>query len=51
MIRNVIRGAAILALAVLGACDKQLTIDNPNSADTQRAFQTPADIESFLGSY
>jgi hypothetical protein len=51
MMRNIIRGAAVVALAVLGACDKQLTVDNPNSANTQRALQTPADIEAFLGSY
>ena len=51
MMRNIIRGAALVALAVLGACDKQLTVDNPNSANTQRALVTPADVEAFLGSY
>jgi len=51
MMRNVIRGAALIALVALGACDKQLTVDNPNSADTKRALVTPADIEAFLGSY
>ena len=28
MIRNVIRGAALLALMALGACEKQLTVNN-----------------------
>ena len=51
MMRNIIRGAALVALAGLGACDKQLTIDNPNAANTARALATPADVESFLGSY
>ena len=51
MMRNIIRGAALVALTVLGACDKQLTVDNPNSANTKRALVTPADIEAFLGSY
>lgn len=41
----------MLALVALGACDKQLTVQNPNSADTKRALVTPADIESFVGNY
>jgi hypothetical protein len=51
MMRNILRGAALVALTVLGACDKQLTVQNPNSADTKRALVTPDDIENFLGSY
>lgn len=51
MIRNVIRGAALLALMALGACEKQLTVNNPNSPNTSQALASPADLENFLGSY
>jgi hypothetical protein len=51
MMRNIIRGAALVALTLVGACDKQLTVQNPNADDASRAFVTPSDIENFLGSY
>src|SRR5205807_281314 len=35
----------------LGACDKQLTVSNPNSPDAKKALSAPADVENFIGSY
>jgi hypothetical protein len=51
MMRNIIRGAALIALAALGACDKQLTVGNPNSPNASQALASPSDLENFLGSY
>jgi len=51
MMRNFIRGAALVALAALGACDKQLTVANPNSPNASQALASPSDLENFLGSY
>jgi hypothetical protein len=53
MIRNWIRYAALAGVVVaLGACgEKELTVTNPNNADTKRVLDTPADVESLLGTY
>ena len=51
MMRNIIRGAALVALAVAGACDKQLTVANPVSPNASQALASPSDLENFLGSY
>lgn len=51
MMRNFLRCAGIAALVVLGACEKQLTVSNPNSPDAAKALASPADLENFLGSY
>ena len=40
-----------MALVALGACEKQLTVNNPNSPNGQQALSSPEDLESFLGSY
>lgn len=41
----------MIALAALGACDKQLTVANPVSPNAKQALSSPADLEQFLGSY
>ncbi len=51
MMRKILVAAGVAALALLGACDKQLTVTNPNSPDAGKALSTPADLENFLGSY
>src|SRR4051812_17239961 len=51
MMRNLIRGAALLAFVGLGACDKRLVVTNPNAPDAAKALSSPADLENFLGSY
>jgi hypothetical protein len=51
MNRNLIRGAALIGAMALGACDKELVVDNPNQPDTKRVLASPADIESTIGLY
>jgi hypothetical protein len=51
MIRKYLPGLVLAAVAGLSACDKQLTVDNPNSGDTKRVLGTPNDAESLIGTY
>jgi hypothetical protein len=51
MIRKLLPGLVLAAVAGLSACDKQLTVDNPNAGDTKRVLGTPNDAEALLGTY
>jgi hypothetical protein len=51
MIRKILPGLAIAAVMGLSACDKQLTVTNPNSGDTKRVLGTPNDAEALIGTY
>src|SRR3954469_8595616 len=52
MNRNLLRLAALAGIVAIAACsEKQLTVNNPNSPNTASVLGTPADLESFLGSY
>jgi hypothetical protein len=51
MTRKKLASLAFAAAFVLGGCEKQLTIDNPNSGDTKRVLGTPNDAEALIGSY
>lgn len=51
MMRNLIRGAVLMAFIGVGACDKGLVVANPNSPDAAKALASPTDLENFLGSY
>jgi hypothetical protein len=45
---------AVVALAVaagLGACEKQLTVTNPNEGETKRVLGTPNDAEALISTY
>jgi hypothetical protein len=43
--------AALVAVIGIGACDKQLTVDNPNAGNTGKVIGNPLDAEALLGSY
>ena len=45
--------AAVVAATVLSivACDKQLTVSNPNAGDTARVLGTAGDAENLVGTY
>jgi hypothetical protein len=51
MIRSLLRYAVVLAAVGVGACDKQLTVDNPNAGNTGKVLGKPLDAEALIGSY
>ncbi|MDA1081843.1 MAG: hypothetical protein O2973_09245 [Gemmatimonadetes bacterium] len=51
MTRKILAGAALLAAISLGACEKQLTVTNPNQGETGRVLGTPNDAEALIGTY
>jgi len=51
MIRNLIRYAALAAVVGLGACEKQLAVENETSGDTKRVLGTPNDAEALISTY
>ena len=51
MNRKLLTGAVLLAAISLGACEKQLTVVNPNSGETKRVLGTPNDAEALIGTY
>lgn len=51
MNRTIIKLSALVGLMGLGACEKDLTVVNPNSPETARVLATPADMEALLGAY
>jgi hypothetical protein len=51
MKRRILSGVALAAAAFLGGCEKQLTVENPNSGNTERVLGTPADAENLIGTY
>jgi len=51
MNRSLLRYAVFIAAVGLGACDKQLTVDNPNAGNTGKVLGNPLDAEALLGSY
>ena len=42
---------ALAAAVGVSACEKQLTVVNPNSGDTKRVLGTPDDAEALIGTY
>lgn len=52
MMRNKFLAGLVLAATVTTvACEKQLTVNNPNSGETERVIGTPVDAENLIGSY
>lgn len=51
MSRKIIAGAVLAAVIGLAACEKQLTVQNPNSGETARVLGTPADAEALISTY
>jgi hypothetical protein len=51
MIRRALSIAVLGAAVGLGACEKQLTVTNPNAGDTKRVLGTPNDAEALIGTY
>jgi hypothetical protein len=52
MMRSRIVSVLFLAAAVgTAACEKQLTVQNPNAGETDRVIGTPADAENLIGTY
>ena len=51
MIRKLVRYGALAAAFGLGACEKQLVVENPNNPETERVLVTPADAEVLIASY
>jgi hypothetical protein len=51
MNRKLIQCAALLGMVALGACEKELTVSNPNSGDTKKVIGTPNDAEALISTY
>jgi len=51
MQRNLLAGVVLAAAVGLTACEKQLTVINPNSGETQRVLGTPNDAEALISTY
>src|SRR3954468_4638261 len=53
MTRNLARYAALVAVVGIGltACEKALTISNPNQGDTKLVLGTATDAENLVGGY
>lgn len=51
MMRRLLPLAALVAIVGLSACEKQLTVTNPNSGDTKRVLGTPDDAEALIATY
>lgn len=51
MTNKILAGAVLAAAMALGACEHQLTINNPNQGETKRVLGTPTDAEALIGSY
>ncbi len=52
MKRSIYRSLAVLTVAVLlGGCEDMLTVNNPNSGNSEKVLKTPGDVENLLGSY
>lgn len=51
MMRRILAGVVLATAVGLGACERQLTVTNPNSGETKRVLGTPSDAEALIGSY
>ena len=51
MNRKIFSGFALAAAITLAACEKQLTVVNPNSGESERVLGTPNDAEALVSTY
>jgi hypothetical protein len=51
MSRRKLATVALASALILGGCEEQLTIRNPNSGETERVLGTPNDAEALIATY